>query len=43
MRNSLSHNHFIIFKNPKFFFEDVNPGIGDIGNADVIYKYTFDS
>lgn len=43
MRNSISHNNFIIYKNPEFVFEDVNHGIADIGNTDVIYKYTFDS
>lgn len=43
LRNSLSHIHFIIYKNLEFIFWDAKPGITDIKDAEVVYRFSFDN
>lgn len=42
LRNALSHNHVIVFKNMEFIFWDARPPKKDIAEAEVKYIFTFE-
>jgi hypothetical protein len=43
LRNAIAHNHIIVSKEMNFVFWDANPSINSIDDAEIIYKFSFDS